>query len=148
MDIYNNDILSFFKTLNQHNVEYILIGGFATNLHGYARATGDVDIWLHDTIENRQQFINALKELNMEGVEVFTDLPLVAGFCEIMLDNGFYVDIIGMPKGLEKIGFETCYKDAERPVISGIVIPFLHFNHLNCPRQVLSPVDSVHYHSS
>ncbi|MDB5227134.1 MAG: hypothetical protein JWN78_1327 [Bacteroidota bacterium] len=130
MDIYDNDILSFFKSLNQFKVEYILIGGFATNLHGYSRTTGDIDIWLHDTNENRLKFIDALKVLNMEGMEAFTDLPLAAGFCEIILDNGFYVDIIGMPKGLEKIGFEKCYDAAEHIVVSSIIIPYLHFNHL------------------
>src|SRR4051812_17596722 len=130
MDIYDNDILSFFSSLNQFKVEYILIGGFATNLHGYSRATGDIDIWLHDTNENRLKFIDALNALGMEGIEAFTDLPLVAGFCEIILDNGFYVDIIGMPKGLEQIGFEKCYAEAKHIDVSGNSIPYLHFNHL------------------
>jgi len=30
-----------------------MIGGFAINLHRYNRSTKDIDIWIEDTLENR-----------------------------------------------------------------------------------------------
>jgi hypothetical protein len=129
MDIYE-DILNFFDTLNQNQVKYILIGGFAVNLHGYSRAIGDIDIWLHDTTGNRANFIDALDDLNIDEAEAFADISLDHGSCCILLDNGFHADIIAMPKGMEAVGFSACYNAAEKPVISGLTIPFLHFNHL------------------
>ena len=33
-----------FKALNKGGVKYIVVGGVAVNLHGYLRATGDLDI--------------------------------------------------------------------------------------------------------
>lgn len=29
---------------NLHQVKYIMVGGFAVNLHGFARTTSDMDI--------------------------------------------------------------------------------------------------------
>ena len=36
-----------------------MIGGFATNLHGYQRFTGDMDVWIEDTSENRKNLRKA-----------------------------------------------------------------------------------------
>jgi len=50
-DIFNNDFLEYIDLLNKHNVEYLLVGGMAVNLHGYRRATGDMDIFVNPTKE-------------------------------------------------------------------------------------------------
>ena len=52
MDIFDEEILKFWRCLNTYHVKYIMVGGFATNIHGYQRYTGDMDIWIEDTIEN------------------------------------------------------------------------------------------------
>ncbi len=46
------DFRDFLRLLNSHNVEYLLIGGFAVGYHGYPRATGDMDIWIAVSPEN------------------------------------------------------------------------------------------------
>ena len=33
-----------FQQLNAANVRYVVVGGVATNLHGYVRATTDIDL--------------------------------------------------------------------------------------------------------
>lgn len=43
MDVYNEDVLAFWRALNKEAVKYIMVGGFATNLHGYQRTTNDMD---------------------------------------------------------------------------------------------------------
>ena len=40
------DFLEFLRLLNSHRVEYLLIGGYAVGLHGYPRATADLDVWV------------------------------------------------------------------------------------------------------
>jgi len=46
------DIESLLKSLNDHEVEYVLIGATAFPVHGYARATLDVDVFIRPTLEN------------------------------------------------------------------------------------------------
>ena len=39
------DFKEFLKLVNLHQVEYLLVGGYAVGYHGYPRATGDMDLW-------------------------------------------------------------------------------------------------------
>lgn len=52
--------LNLLKSLAEHNVEYILIGGMAGVLHGSARLTQDMDILYRRTPENIQRLVDAL----------------------------------------------------------------------------------------
>lgn len=52
-----------FKVLNESGVQYVVIGGIAVNLHGFARATGDLDIAISLTDTGIEKFIQAVKEL-------------------------------------------------------------------------------------
>jgi hypothetical protein len=40
------DFRDFLKLLNSHQVEYLLIGGYAVCYHGYYRNTVDIDFWV------------------------------------------------------------------------------------------------------
>jgi len=54
------------RSLIEFKVDFILIGGYAVNFHGYNRVTGDMDVWLKPDNENREKFISYLKA---EGFE-------------------------------------------------------------------------------
>jgi len=54
------DIESLLRSLNAHSVEYVLIGATAFPVHGYARATLDVDIFIRATPENARRTRRAL----------------------------------------------------------------------------------------
>ena len=79
MDILDNDLINFWKSLNQYEVQYIMIGGFAVNLHGFSRATADLDIWLKDEINNRKKLGKALEQFGY-GKLSFEDLNFVPGW--------------------------------------------------------------------
>jgi hypothetical protein len=76
VDIFDDDILAFWKALQENNVHYIMIGGYAANLHGYQRFTGDLDIWLKDTLENRQQLRKAFLDCKMGDYPMIEDMQL------------------------------------------------------------------------
>ena len=42
-NFFNQDFQEFIVALNEKDVEYILVGGYAVILHGYHRTTGDLD---------------------------------------------------------------------------------------------------------
>lgn len=54
------DIEGLLRSLNAHNVRYVVIGETAFPVHGYARATLDVDILLEATPENAARTREAL----------------------------------------------------------------------------------------
>lgn len=46
MDILDGEIITLWRSLHTNKVKYIMVGGFATNLHGFSRTTADLDIWV------------------------------------------------------------------------------------------------------
>lgn len=52
LNVFNIDFLEFLELLDNHEVEYLLVGGYAVILHGYARSTGDMDLWVNQTNQN------------------------------------------------------------------------------------------------
>ncbi|MBI2270335.1 MAG: hypothetical protein HYU69_08260 [Bacteroidetes bacterium] len=131
MNLFDEEILSFLAILNQYNVRYILVGGLAVNYYGYSRATGDVDIWVDDSITNREQLVNALKAFGVEGAEAFLTYPLMAGYAEILLDSGIYIDLMADMVLLKQVDFAECYQLSESFSINETAsVKVLHINKL------------------
>ncbi|MBS4066865.1 MAG: nucleotidyltransferase [Chitinophagaceae bacterium] len=130
MDIYDDGFLELWKVLNKHNVQYIMVGGFAVNMHGYTRATKDADLWLKDTIENRKNLRKAFKELGYGDFESVETMKFLPGWTQFYLNNGVLLDIMTEMKGIERLSFDDCLSKASIADFEGIQVPFLHINHL------------------
>ncbi len=130
MDIFDNELLSFWKFLNKNKVKYIMVGGIATNLHGYQRATDDADIWIDDANSNRKNLRISFKEYGIGDFDMMERMQFVPGWTYFNLNNGLRLDVMVGVKGLEELGFDECFKYATIADIDSIKVPFLHINHL------------------
>jgi hypothetical protein len=130
MDLLDDEIISLWRSLDANKVKYILVGGFATNLHGYNRVTADIDIWIKDEPKNRKNLRRSLNELELGDFGSLETTQLIPGFTSILLSSGFELDIMTELKGLEQLKFDECYSKASTAIIEGITIKFLHINHL------------------
>lgn len=54
---------NIFRELDLRKIRYLVIGGIAVNIHGYARATGDLDIMVSFVNDNIKKFIELVKIL-------------------------------------------------------------------------------------
>lgn len=100
--------------LYKHKVKFLLVGGFAVNYYGFSRTTGDVDLWLEDTAENRKKLVAALKDYGIVGAEGLQEHPIIAGFSEVLLDNGIYLDLMNALQFFGQERFNECYKKSEK----------------------------------
>lgn len=57
------DLLNLARLLAEHGVRYALIGGMAVGLHGFVRATKDIDLLLPVDAANNAALIAALQKL-------------------------------------------------------------------------------------
>jgi hypothetical protein len=130
MDLFDEDILNLWRSLEKNQVRYIMIGGFATNLHGYTRATKDIDIWIEDTPVNRKKLRQALIDQGSGDFEQIERIDFVPGWTNFQLNMGFILDVMTNVKGLEIPGFEECFNYAVVAEIENIKVRFLHYNHL------------------
>ncbi len=55
------DTETLLRSLNEHEVRYVVIGATAFPVHGYARATLDVDVFIEATEENARKTMAALR---------------------------------------------------------------------------------------
>ncbi len=86
---FPHDFSEFLKLLIAHGVEYLLVGGFAVAIHGYPRATSDLDVWVKRDLPNAKR------------IEVLTSIDGV-NFTEcversiIQIIDGSEVRVIGL----------------------------------------------------
>lgn len=55
-----------FKALNDEKVQYIIVGGLATVLHGYARFTADIDLVINLNQAEAEKAINVINSLGLK----------------------------------------------------------------------------------
>ncbi|MES2279478.1 MAG: nucleotidyltransferase [Bacteroidota bacterium] len=144
MDIFDEVILNFWKALQDNKVQYIMVGGYAINMHGYDRFTGDIDIWLKDTLENRQALRKAFIACEMGDYPMIEQMQFVPGWTEFYLNNSLVLDILTEMKGLENYTFDECLQMASIANIENVNIPFLHINQLITNKKVVNrPKDQI-----
>jgi hypothetical protein len=70
------DFKEFLQLLNAHQVEYLLVGGYAVGYHGYPRATVDMDIWIRRGPANAEKMVGVLREFGFDVPNLSQDLFL------------------------------------------------------------------------
>lgn len=130
MDLFDEELILFWKQLNKYAVEYIMVGGVATNLNGYQRTTDDIDVWIKDSLNNRSKLRQAFKEYSHTDYFMIETMQIIPGWTNFNLNNGFRLDLMLDVKGLEGFGFDECQRMASLAEIGSVQVPFLHINHL------------------
>jgi len=72
MELYP-DFKELLELLNEHEVDYLIVGGYALALHGAPRFTGDLDIYLSTHRDNAAKVMTVLKEFGFGAVNLTTD---------------------------------------------------------------------------
>jgi hypothetical protein len=82
-----NRLQSLFKSLNDHDVRYLVIGGIAAVLHGVPRATFDLDILIEATTDNAERLIRAFLDAGLGTAALTTTEELLAHEITIFKDR-------------------------------------------------------------
>lgn len=54
------DFKEFLALLNEHEVDFMIVGGYALAFHGAPRYTGDIDVFVKPDRANAQRIIKVL----------------------------------------------------------------------------------------
>jgi hypothetical protein len=82
------------QLLNEFEVEYLIVGGFAVMKYGEPRYTKDLDVWVHNSRQNSVRVVEALTKfgapLKHDGItaQTFTEKQLVyqIGIAPVRID--------------------------------------------------------------
>ena len=100
------DFSAFLRLLNEYEVKYLLIGGYAVGYHGYVRATADMDVWVERERKNAERLASALADFGFDIPEVRPDLFLEEGRIVRMGVPPVRIEIQTSISGVE---FGPCY---------------------------------------
>ncbi len=144
MDVFDEEILNFWKALQDNNVQYILVDDFAMNFHGYRYLTEKISIWIKDDLTNRQQLRKAFIACDMGDFPMLEYMQFLPGWTDFHLNNNMSLDILIDMKGLEGYSFDECLQMASVADIESVNIPFLHINQLiENKKSVNRPKDQI-----
>ena len=102
----NPDFKEFIQLLNDHDVRYLVVGGYAVALHGHPRYTKGMDIWLWLEASNAAKAVRMLDDFGFASLG-----PSEADFLEPqqVIQLGYPPSRIDLTTSLTGMNFETCY---------------------------------------
>lgn len=121
------EILNIWKVFNENNVRYLTIDGLAVNIYGYTRNTGDIDILIEDTLENRKNLRLAFASIGIGDFPQIETMQFVAGFTDFTISYDLRLDVMTSVKGLENENFENLFQDATIVILQEVPVYFLDY---------------------
>ena len=116
------DFREFLQLLNDHEVEYVVVGGYALAFHGAPRFTGDIDILVRPTGENARRLIAALGDFGFSELKLTvqdftsTDRVVQLGVPPMRID---------LLTSIDGIDFATAVDGSLRVEISDLTVPII-----------------------
>ncbi len=107
------DFKDFLLALNECNVEYILIGGYALGVYGHIRATSDLDIFINASKKNAENMKDACIRFGIPIGQIAVEMFLVPKMVRIG-DLPFRIEIL---KKLDNVDFQYAF---DRKVVSKV----------------------------
>ena len=121
------DFKEFIELLNENNVKYLVVGGYAVALHGHPRYTKDFDIWIELSSGNAEKILNVLENFGFGSLGLKTDDFLTQ---DQVIQLGYPPNRIDLLTTLKGVNFEDCYESKVQIKIQDTQINFIDIENL------------------
>jgi hypothetical protein len=102
-----------------------LIGGYAVNLYGYVRSTGDLDVWIANDPENAAKVAGAVRGFGFKDASA--EMFQASG---AIIRMGLPPVRIVIMTGISGVEFDACYERRQTMEISGLAVPVIDLDDL------------------
>jgi hypothetical protein len=117
------DQIDLLLALNEHHVEYIVIGGHAVNAYTEAAYTKDLDVWIRNDELNSKRVFAALAAFGAPVTALTSD-----DFCNKPDDYfqiGIEPDRIDIVQSIASVSFEEAWSSKEQGQLAGVPVYLL-----------------------
>ena len=124
------------QLLNEFEVEYLIVGGFAVMKYSEPRYTKDLDVWVHNSRQNSLRVVEALRKFGAPvdhdkvTAETFTDKQVVyqIGIAPVRID--ILTEITG-------VRFPEAWRKKVAGTFFGVPVHFISLDDLVANKQAL-----------
>jgi len=113
----------------EEGVDFILVGGYAVNYHGYNRVTGDMDIWVRPDNETKKVLLSTLKKLEFDE-EGLTELEGWDFTKPHLFHIGKEPDLTDFMTFISGVNYAEVKQFAIQAHIEGVTVYIIHLKHL------------------
>lgn len=125
--MFAKDLYDFLVLLNKHEVEYMVVGGYAVGSYGYPRSTGDLDVWINPSIDNYPRIKLAVKEFGFPLSKFLTEKEFLNQTMFRMGNPPLRIEILTHISGVK---FYEAYPSKVTKTIEGLTIHYIGFEDL------------------
>jgi len=131
------DLVVICRALNAASARYIIVGGFAVNLHGYTRGTMDIDLLIDASPENVRKVKSALSVLPDNAAAEVEDED-VRTHSVVRVADEVVVDLMAKACGVD---IDEALKHVLHQTIDGVPIPYPAAATLIATKNTVRPKD-------
>ena len=121
------DFKEFTALLNDNEVRYLIVGGYAVAFHGHPRYTKDLDIWIDPEHENVGKLLQALDQFGFRSLE---SKPVDFSDPEDMVQLGLPPNRIDLFTGLKGVAFDSCFEVRSEILIDDVTAQVIDLTNL------------------
>jgi hypothetical protein len=115
-DALSPDFLDFIMGLNEHEVDAVLVGGYALGVHGVIRATGAIDFLYRRTKRNVRRLCTAMLEFGSPPEVIDEDALMTPDIVTQFGQPPYRIDLLN---AIDGVSFDEVWKGAEAIVVDG-----------------------------
>lgn len=123
----NPDFRDILSALHAENVEFLVVGSYAVAVHGQARATEDLDIWVRPSEPNSQRLMLALLRFGAPTSSLTAQDFQSADVVFQMGNPPWRIDILTSIGG---VTFDEAWPEREEWSVEELPVPVLSRRHL------------------
>lgn len=123
----HKDFREFIELLINHQVEYLIVGGYAVGAHGHPRYTGDLDIWINRSRSNATKVVLCLHDFGFAFSGLSEDDFMKE---EKVIQLGYPPLRIDILTDIEGVFFEEAFKNKSRFELDSLMVNFISFQDL------------------
>ena len=118
----SKDLHEFIRLLNQHEVEYLIVGAWALAFHGRPRFTGDIDIFIRCEESNADRMMAVIQAFGFGTTGLKREDFLRRDF---VVQLGVEPNRIDLLTGISGVQFEEAWSQRSHGLLNGEPVFFL-----------------------
>lgn len=123
----NQDFKEFIQLLNDNQVRYLVVGGYAVAVHGYPRYTKDIEIWIDSKPRNADRIVKSRGQFGFSALGLKESDFLVP---DQIIQLGYPPNRIDIVTSLPGVSFKECYSRRLVVEIDGVSVNFIDLESL------------------